>query len=264
MIDNNELHKRAEEIALIKEHLIKITANTPLTDYEHRVILPDGTVRWQYWTHIGIYSPGGNLLEYQAVGRDITGSKQAEKELELTNGDLEMTLALEQQLARTDGLTGIYNRRYFFELAEREFIAALCYSRQLSIILFDVDNLKQVNDTFGHAAGDILLVKMAQTSALQLRAVDELARYGGDEFIILLPQTGAQQAFPIAERIRGQIAAMRLETDKNFVVTLSIGIAETKNEPADVSVKAVISRADKALYKAKEDGRSRTVIYCEE
>lgn len=200
---------------------------------------------------------------------DITGRKQAEEALqkasellELTNRELEQAISREQQLARTDGLTGLYNRRYFFELAKREFSAALRYSRQLSIILFDADNLKHVNDTFGHLSGDRLLAMVAKTAAAQLRAVDELARYGGDEFIILLPETSAKQAFPIAERLREQIAALRVEAHKNqFGVTLSIGIAETGNEPADSSVEAVISRADKAMYKAKIEGRNKTVIY---
>ena len=202
---------------------------------------------------------------------DITGRKQAEEALqkatellELTNHELEDALSREQHLSRTDGLTGVYNRRYFFELAKREFSAALRYSRQLSIILFDADNLKHINDTFGHLSGDRLLAMVAKTAATQLREVDELARYGGDEFIILLPETSAKQALPIAERIREQIAALRVETHKNqFGITLSIGIAESENKPADFSVEAVISRADKAMYKAKTEGRNRTVIYSE-
>lgn len=209
---------------------------------------------------------------YRVVLSDITSRKMAEETihqakemLEEANQELEQALAREQQLARKDGLTGIYNRRYFFELATREFSAALRYSRPLSIILFDADNLKQANDTFGHLAGDRLLALLAKTAAEQLRAVDELARYGGDEFIVLLPQTSAQQAFTIAERIRKQTAAISMEIDRETLsVTLSIGIAETTNEPENSTIESVISRADKALYRAKAQGRNRTVIYYEE
>ena len=227
-----------------------------------------------FWAHLettAAQDVDGEFV-YRIMISDITGRKRAEEALqkanellELTNRELEQALAREQHLSRTDGLTSMYNRRFFYELATREFSAALRYSRQLSIILFDTDNLKQVNDTFGHLAGDKLLASVAQTAAAQLRAVDELARYGGDEFIILLPETSAKQAFPIAERIREQIAAMRMENDKDhFGVTLSIGIAETKNDPVDFNIEAVISRADKAMYKAKTEGRNRTVIYSEE
>ena len=226
-----------------------------------------------FWAHLE--ATAAHDAEGEFVCRimisDITGRKQAEEALqkatellELTNRELKEALAREQHLSRTDGLTGIYNRRYFFELAKREFSAALRYSRQLSIILFDTDNLKQVNDTLGHLAGDKLLAMVAKTTAAQLRAVDSLARYGGDEFIILLPETSAKQAFPIAERIREKIADMRMETHKNkFGVTLSIGIAETGNKPADSTIEAVITCADKAMYNAKAEGRNRTLIYNE-
>ena len=227
-----------------------------------------------FWAHLEATAAQGadGAFAYRIIMSNITGRKLAEEtlqkaseQLELTNSELEQALSREQYLSRTDGLTGMYNRRFFYELATREFSAALRYSRQLSIILFDTDNLKHVNDTYGHLAGDKLLAMVAQTAAAQLRAVDELARYGGDEFIILLPETSAKQAFPIAERIREQIAALRMNNDKDhFSVTLSIGIAETENDPADFSIEAVISRADKAMYKAKTEGRNRTVIYCEE
>jgi diguanylate cyclase (GGDEF)-like protein/PAS domain S-box-containing protein len=234
-----------------------------------------------FWAHLQITSaqnPSVNSGQadgkavYRIVLSDITSRKlaeeaihQAKEMLEEANRELEQALAREQQLSRTDGLTGISNRRYFFELATREFSAALRYSRPLSIILFDADNLKQANDTFGHQLGDRLLAMLAKTAAEQLRSVDELARYGGDEFIVLLPQTSAQQAFPIAERIREQTAAIRMETGRDpCSVTLSMGIAGTEGEPGDASIEAVISRADKALYQAKAEGRNRTVIYCEE
>jgi diguanylate cyclase (GGDEF)-like protein/PAS domain S-box-containing protein len=203
------------------------------------------------------------------VARDVTKRKQAEDELRHANKslksahrELQQLFAHEQALARTDGLTGLYNRRYFFELAIREFNGTVRYQRPLTIILFDVDDFKQANDSFGHAMGDTILAQIAQAAAAQVRDVDVLARYGGDEFIILLPQTGAQQAFLIAERIRESVASTRVETDNSpFVVTLSIGVAEMVHFPQDQSVEDAIRRADQALYAAKQSGHNRTVIF---
>ncbi len=188
--------------------------------------------------------------------------RSAKEMLELANSELEQALAREQHLANTDGLTGLYNRRCFFEIAAREFSAALRYQRPLAILMFDTDGLKQVNDAFGHAAGDSLLVMAAQTAAAQVRGVDVLARYGGDEFVVLLPQTSAQQALPIAERIRTSIEAMRMESSKGPLgITISIGMAEIGHAPFDESVENVVLRADNALYTAKAEGRNRTVIH---
>jgi diguanylate cyclase (GGDEF)-like protein/PAS domain S-box-containing protein len=203
------------------------------------------------------------------VARDVTQRKQVEDELRRANKslkaahrELQQLFAHEQALARTDGLTGLYNRRYFFELATREFNGTIRYRRPLTIILFDVDDFKQANDSFGHAMGDTILAQIAQAAAAQVRDVDVLARYGGDEFIILLPQTGAQQAFLIAERIRESVASTRVETDNSpFMVTLSIGVAEMVHTPQDRSVEDAIRRADQALYAAKQSGHNRTVIF---
>ena len=203
------------------------------------------------------------------VMHDITKRKQAEEELtrakdalEIAHSELQQSLAHEQELARTDGLTGLCNRRYFFELAVREFNAALRYQRPLTIIIFDADSLKRVNDTLGHEVGDKMLLMITQIAAAHVRTVDVLARYGGDEFIILLPQTNAQQAFVIAERIRENVAAACVDTEKDTLkVTISAGVAETIRGSRSESVETVIRRADEALYIAKNGGHNRTVIF---
>ena len=103
---------------------------------------------------------------------------------------------------------------------------------------------------------------VAQTAVAQVRGPDVVARYGGDEFIVLLPNASAQQALPVAERIRAHVAFIRAGTDKlPFTITLSIGIAEMRHEPLDENVDRIIRRADEALYQAKEGGRNRTVIF---
>ncbi|MBI5965338.1 MAG: diguanylate cyclase [Chloroflexi bacterium] len=197
---------------------------------------------------------------YLGIVRDITERKHTEEALRRTNEALEaahlklrQSLAYEQQLARTDSLTGISNRHHFFELASRAFSSAARYQRPLAIIMFDVDHLKEVNDSFGHAAGDTMLMQIAQVASAEMRSVDVLARYGGDEFIILLPETSARQAQFIAERI--------CVSARPLGITLSIGIAEFQHNPLDENVDRMINRADKALYKAKEKGRNSIVIY---
>ena len=188
--------------------------------------------------------------------------RRAKELLEFANREIQNSLEREQVLARTDGLTGLYNYRHFFDLASREFNTSLRYQRSLAIIIFDTDHLKQVNDSIGHLAGDKMLITVAQTVAAQMRSVDVLARYGGDEFIILMPETGVQEAFHIAERIRISVAISLLETSNTpFSITLSMGVAELWSDPVDASIEQIVQRADKALYSAKQEGRNRTVIF---
>lgn len=258
---------RAAALQALQNHL---DGKTPIHRDEYRLRAKDGSYRWILDRGKVIqYDPHGHPLRMTATHTDITERKLVEDELrsakeslERTNRELEHVLMREQQLARTDGLTGLYNYRYFFELASYEFSASVRYKRPLAVLMFDTDNFKQINDTLGHAAGDRILNLVAQTTASQMRTVDVLARYGGDEFVVLLAQTSAQQAFPIAERIRASVEAIQMQTEQDpLTVTLSIGIAEIWRDPADESVESVVQRADKALYTAKQTGRNRTVIF---
>ena len=267
---NNPLSRYilSEDADIYYQHQKKLIETGEPQVCELRMIRKDGTAFWARMEATAAQNAEGDPV-YRTVLSEMTELKQAEETLlrskemlELANRELEQALAREQQLASTDGLTGLYNRRHFFELAAREFNAALRYQHRLAMLMFDMDGLKQINDTFGHAAGDRLLVMVAQTAAAQIRSVDVLARYGGDEFVVLLPQTSTQKALPIAERIRTSIEAMRMETDKGPLgITLSIGMAEIRHAPVDENVENVFQRADKALYTAKAEGRNRTVIY---
>ena len=191
--------------------------------------------------------------------------RRAKAELETINLEFQQSLAREELLARTDGLTGLCNRRYFFELAAREFHSAVRYQHPLTFIMFDLDDFKKINDTHGHSIGDKLLAMVAQAATVRVRASDVVARYGGDEFIIMLPHASAQEAFPVAKRILASVAALRmdvLQDDKEpSVVTFSIGIAEIRQEPVDENFEHIIQRADQAMYKAKQGGRNRIVIF---
>jgi diguanylate cyclase (GGDEF)-like protein/PAS domain S-box-containing protein len=227
-----------------------------------------GKIRYVLFDAAPIYDEHGKLTAAIETLKDITARKQVEEELhqaknllESAHRELQQSLTREQLLARTDDLTGLYNRRYFFKLAAREFSASVRYQRAFSIIMFDVDGFKRINDSFGHLTGDKALALVAQVTAAQMRASDMLARYGGDEFVILLPQTSAQQALAIAERIHASMAAARLETDKGGLsLTLSLGIAELNPASQNEMVESVIRRADEAMYAAKQAGQNRIVI----
>jgi diguanylate cyclase (GGDEF)-like protein/PAS domain S-box-containing protein len=228
----------------------------------YRMRRKDGSAIWVEDHGTYVHDEQGRVIYHEGMLRDITERKRAEDSLETAHRELQQSLEREQHLARTDGLTGLYNYRHFFELASHEFSAALRYQRLLAVLMFDTDNLKQVNDTLGHSAGDRMLALVAQTAAAQVRAADVLARYGGDEFVVLLPQTSAQQALPIAERIRTSVAAAHMETEKGpLAVTLSIGIAEIRREPEDENVERIVRRADQAMYAAKQAGRNRIVTF---
>lgn len=190
---------------------------------------------------------------------DITTQKKVERAWLHAELALRQALAREQLMARTDSLTGLYNRRHFLELALHECAVAKRYGMPLAALLLDVDHFKQMNDTSGHQAGDEILRRIAQTVLQSVRKPDIAARYGGEEFILLLPGSRAEQAAVVAERIRESVAADSIETQAGRLkTTVSVGIAAFGEED---TLEGLIRRADSALYRAKESGRNRTVIY---
>ncbi len=249
-----------------------LDSGQPIINHEELGLDSQGNRIWTLTTKVPLRDKGGQILGLVGIGHDTSDRKQAEEELRRAKDDLEAVLLKLQQsleretlLASTDGLTGLCNHRHFFELAAREFQAAVRYRYPLTFLMFDLDLFKQINDTLGHAAGDKLLVDVAQVAAAQVRASDLVARYGGDEFIVLLPHASAQQALVVAERIRAGVTAIPVDGPHNnkelFTVTLSIGITEMQREPADTNLEAIIQRADDALYKAKRSGRNRVEIW---
>jgi diguanylate cyclase (GGDEF)-like protein/PAS domain S-box-containing protein len=263
-----DLYSPASRIQLLEGGYRRALAGEFKTE-ERELLARDGRIVPTVVRAVPEVDPAGNVSGTRAMFIDITERRQAEEELrsiknelEIINLELRQSLEREKLLACTDGLTNLCNHRYFFELAAREFKAAARYRHSLTFLMFDMDHFKHVNDTLGHAAGDKLLVKVAQATNAHVRASDVVARYGGDEFIVMLPHASAQKAILIAERIRTSIAAIPVEIDKEpFVITLSIGIAETRYEPMDENVERIIQCADEAMYKAKQSGRNRTVIF---
>ena len=161
-----------------------------------------------------------------------------------------------ERLAITDSLTSLYNRRHLFELADREFQRARRYQLPLSVMMVDIDEFKRVNDTYGHAIGDQVLQGVAECCRKELRGVDVIGRYGGDEFVALLPETGLSEACQVAERLRKTIAERVLDTKAGRVtVTVSLGIAVLDDD--QLTPETLLDHADQSLYRAKQNGRNR-------
>ncbi|MCL2178421.1 MAG: diguanylate cyclase [Proteobacteria bacterium] len=160
------------------------------------------------------------------------------------------------KLTIIDGLTQIYNKRYFLEFLEREFGRAKRYSRDLSLILFDVDHFKAVNDQYGHLAGDYILKELAGVACSFIRKEECFARYGGEEFAVVVPESGPQNARIFAEKLRVSTMGHTFTFDARAIpIALSLGVADLSSEMKDVD--ALIKAADDQLYKAKKTGRNR-------
>lgn len=212
----------------------------------------------------------GRQIGGVTINHNVTERKLAEDELRRTKDAIEqinLTLRLaferEQLTSRTDSLTGVFNRRYFFELLGYEFSASQRYERPLSLVMFDVDFLKKTNDTYGHQVGDELLKKAAAVVRSELRLSDVLARYGGDEFVILLSNSDEQNAFMLLERIHRKLQSAHIEAGgKRLKVNISAGIACLQPDMKEAD--ELVRQADRALYSAKNSGRNRMVIFNEE
>ncbi|MEM4239611.1 MAG: GGDEF domain-containing protein [Candidatus Woesearchaeota archaeon] len=154
-----------------------------------------------------------------------------------------------QHSAMTDALTGLYNKAYFLEALKNEVARSQRSQRPISLVIFDFDNFKEHNDTYGHVEGDNLLKQLGEVLRATIRAIDVPARYGGEEFAIILPETQHDHAFAFAERLRGLVM-------EKFPTTISIGIATCMN--ASVSPETLLKEADRALYVAKNNGKNQT------
>ena len=162
------------------------------------------------------------------------------------------------RLTTVDGLTQVYNRRYFEETLERELARCSRYARSLSLVLLDIDHFKQVNDTYGHLAGDYVLKQLASTIKTRIRREDILSRYGGEEFSLLLPEVDHAGAATLAEKTRRLVEKAHFEFDKQKIpVTVSAGVASVDGTQADAQ--DLIRVADERLYEAKQGGRNRVV-----
>lgn len=197
-------------------------------------------------------------LEISKRTEQLTASN---KKLTFQTKELEQVKKELTLLAITDPLTQLYNRRYFSDIANNSFFHALRYKQPLSIIMLDIDEFKKINDTYGHSAGDRVIVSCARILEVCSRQSDTVARYGGEEFIILVPQVLPDELMSLAKRIKSKISeqVITLDNDRTIQFTLSIGIAQIIHN-SDTDIENIINRADQALYAAKQAGKNRIKI----
>lgn len=212
--------------------------------WEGRFIL-DGNVHWMRIEDAEPKKTKNGDLIWNGFQQDITERKHLEQRL--------------KDLATIDDMTQLWNRRYFMQAAEEEFERAQRYGNGFSFLMVDADRFKAVNDEFGHAAGDAVLINLANVMKQSVRKVDVVGRLGGEEFAILLPNTPKAEAINLAERIRKSVEETPADyAGQTLPITISIGIACFDSQ--DSHLDQIIQRADKALYQAKNQGRNRCVF----
>ncbi|MBI5213826.1 MAG: sensor domain-containing diguanylate cyclase [Nitrospirae bacterium] len=230
-----------EDKNAVLEQASKVVSGKPAPFLEHRIIHKDGSIRWVRNTPVLRYNEHGQFIGYDGLISDITERKMIEEKL--------------VELAEKDPLTNIYNRRKFYNFLEDEIERAKRYKRPLSLIMFDIDYFKKVNDMHGHNVGDRVLIMIADIVAANIRRIDVFGRLGGEEFGILVSDTAIEGSKALAEKVKGKIESHNFDVAGK--VTISIGVTEYKDDDTSDSF---LKRVDDALYMAKDKGRNRVEV----
>lgn len=212
---------------------------------EKRFFHQQGHTLWTLLTYSSLKDETGNILQFLVQVQDITEYKSLQEKL--------------QAQANHDFLTGLPNRRHFMDKASTEVARSNRYGGSLSLLMIDIDYFKRINDNYGHQAGDIVLQRFSQQCKAQLRDIDLLCRHGGEEFAVLLPETGLEQALEVAERLRACAASseIKLGNGPSIHLTISIGVAVASRE---ASLQQLLVQTDAALYSAKQSGRNKVCL----
>jgi diguanylate cyclase (GGDEF)-like protein/PAS domain S-box-containing protein len=230
----------SKERDVLKRQYMSLTPQKPISIGTNKAML-NGKTQWLEWRKRAIFNEHGQVLKYQVVGVDITERKLAEEKIHF--------------FATTDSLTGIFNRREFTRLLENEMERAQRYDTPLSLIMYDLDSFKWVNDTFGHDAGDNVLRAVTDLVRENIRIVDLAGRWGGDEFMLLMPQSDLNAAMSVAEKLREAIAGHSFE--KIDGITASFGVTIFVHQDDSNSL---LKRVDDSLYQAKKNGKNRVEV----
>ncbi len=217
----------------------------------------------EHWHAVDLGSTNGTYVNDEIVTdrvlRDGDQIKVGRTILKFLEGGSVETSYHEEiyRLMTFDGLTGAHNKRFFHEALEREVSRCKRYARELSLILFDIDHFKKVNDTYGHIAGDAVLRQLAALVRANIRREDIFSRVGGEEFAIIVPETVATDASAVADKIRSLVEATEMTFDAiSIPVTVSLGVA---GMDANETSESLYAKADALLYRAKQSGRNRVV-----
>jgi diguanylate cyclase (GGDEF)-like protein/PAS domain S-box-containing protein len=246
-----------DDLPRVEADLQAALANHTLFEDEHRVLYPDGTVRWVFVKGRGIYDEAGQPVRMVGVMMDIHARKQLEAERQQTEAELKRLNVELQQLARVDRLTQVANRFQLEESLAQEWQRAKREQQPLTVLMLDIDHFKAYNDYYGHPAGDVCLQQVAQAlKTCAHRPGDIVARYGGEEFVMLLPHTPIVGAVAIAQRVQEVIADLAIQNPKSpqgKPLTVSQGgVVVEMTTVTGINPQASIVQADAALYQAKQ------------
>lgn len=226
----------------LKIYLESFSQRQPF-EMEYRLLRFDGEYRWINDRGVPFYNDNGNFAGYIGSCIDVTEKVEGEQ--------------LRKE-AQVDGLTGTNNRQFFEKLFKTEFEKAIKYRTMLSVILMDVDDFKSINDVYGHLIGDQVLTNVVNVIESSLRDSDFCGRYGGEEFVVALPNTSLEQAIKVAERLRQQIENNSVEIEgRKIKVTVSLGVTQLSDEK---EAYRLIDKADKAMYSSKTRGKNQVTI----
>jgi len=239
----------------VRIHDLEVMAGGQIVETQEQIPGPDGTIGSLRSFKFPCHDSSGNVL-LAGVAVDISAEVAHKAELERYHRELEEANNRLRRLAVTDELTELRNRRAFEERLGVEFSMARRRKRELSVLLIDVDNFKQINDQWGHAAGDEVLRRLGTILRTTVRLPDLPARYGGEEFVVLLPESGTPSALGLARRLMERIAAEQWEYAP---LTVSIGLASMNSTLANGF--QLVEMADEALYAAKRAGKNRVMVY---
>lgn len=220
--------------------------DTMVEGFETRIRCKQGEEKIIAWNSRRFFGEDGTLMGSIAIGQDITARKLAEMELE--------------RLATHDSLTGLYNRHELMRRMQDDVARAERFQHPLCLLLIDIDHFKQINDRFGHQAGDRVLNRFGTLLKEATRHVDYAGRYGGEELVIVLPETDLQEGFEIAERLHNRIESERWSQAGSDIGTITISIGVVAYPDLDGGVDELFLAADLALYRAKNGGRNQVCI----
>lgn len=257
-VDQQWFTRKAESVALLgirtftiweqRPYLVRFKSYQPITGIEDCM--------YQNTTMLPLKDAHGGVAHICIIIYDVTKIATNSKQLQDANSKLE-------KLSRTDRLTGLLNRGFWEECLGKEFERHQRYRGTSALVLFDIDHFKRINDTYGHPAGDEVIRRVADLTRQHIRSTDLAGRYGGEEFVVLLPDTDVNGAWTFAERLRTAVASCEvLHAEHSLKFTISLGIAVLVGDGC-TSHSQLIERADQALYQSKEGGRNRSNLYQE-
>jgi len=229
-----EMDKKRESL----KELVKKGEHFDPINFEHRQVRKDGESIYTDTVVSGIYDEENNFRELLAISRDITEKVKIRRDI--------------KKLSETDKLTQLYNRVKLDYTLENVLFEAKNNAAMFGLIMIDIDHFKQVNDCFGHLAGDAVLVELATLFKTSIRSTDLIGRWGGEEFLVILPDTDEIGAMKLAETLRRVVSENHFSQQEHITISLGVSVFD-----GDTNVDSVIYRADQALYQAKENGKNR-------